>query len=106
MVAQGCVIQGAHRSQRLDQGVFLQVFSASSSGLLRYGQLQVRCALGKGGVIAAAAKREGDGASPIGVWPIRRIMWRADKMNAPQTSFGVTAIQPDDGWCDSADDAS
>ncbi len=40
---------------------------------------EARCALGKAGVIEAHAKREGDGTSPLGVWPIRRLLFRPDQ---------------------------
>lgn len=86
----------------------MQVFSAfpadSGENWLIYGNVQVRCALGRSGVIAAADKREGDGASPIGLWPIRRVMWRADRDDAPATAFPLSAIAPDDGWSDTSDD--
>ncbi len=64
----------------------------------------LRCALGKGGVIEAAAKREGDGASPLGVWPVRRVLYRPDKGPPPETVLPCAAIAPDDGWCDAPDD--
>jgi L,D-peptidoglycan transpeptidase YkuD (ErfK/YbiS/YcfS/YnhG family) len=82
----------------------LRVFTASSDGFLRYDDVKVACALGKGGVLAANVKREGDGASPIGAWPIRRVMWRADKMMAPDTALPLAPIRPADGWCDAAAD--
>jgi L,D-peptidoglycan transpeptidase YkuD (ErfK/YbiS/YcfS/YnhG family) len=31
-------------------------------------------------------------------------MWRSDRGEAPATSFALTQIQPDDGWCDTSDD--
>ena len=64
----------------------------------------IRCALGRGGVTPAADKREGDGASPAGVWPIRRLLYRPDKGGAPQTAIPAAPIAPDDGWCDAPDD--
>jgi L,D-peptidoglycan transpeptidase YkuD (ErfK/YbiS/YcfS/YnhG family) len=86
----------------------LQVFSASPApngeNWLTYNGVQVRCALGRSSVIAAANKREGDGASPIGLWPIRRVMWRPDRGDAPETAFPLAPIQPDDGWSDTSDD--
>ncbi len=86
----------------------MQVFSAFSSdndeNWLIYGNVQVRCVLGRSGVIAATDKREGDGCSPIGIWPIRRVMWRPDRGAAPITSFPRSQIQPDDGWSDGVDD--
>lgn len=64
----------------------------------------VRCALGRSGVRPAADKREGDGATPLGLWPMRRVLWRADRGPAPETGLMVAPIAPDDGWCDAADD--
>lgn len=66
--------------------------------------LDLRCVLGKGGVSPAARKREGDGASPLGVWPLRRVLYRADRIPAPHTALPIAALAPDDGWCDAADD--
>jgi L,D-peptidoglycan transpeptidase YkuD (ErfK/YbiS/YcfS/YnhG family) len=63
-----------------------------------------RCAIGPAGVVAADAKREGDGASPAGGWPMRRVFYRADRRAAPQTGLEVVALSPDDGWCDAPGD--
>jgi L,D-peptidoglycan transpeptidase YkuD (ErfK/YbiS/YcfS/YnhG family) len=54
--------------------------------------------LGRGGV--RADKREGDGATPVGRFPLRRVYWRADRTAEPQTALPKQAIKPDDGWCD------
>ena len=75
-------------------------FIAFSDGRLEGGGLSLRCALGKGGVLPAAGKREGDGASPIGIWPVRRVWYRPDKGPAPETGIPVIALRPGDGWCD------
>jgi L,D-peptidoglycan transpeptidase YkuD (ErfK/YbiS/YcfS/YnhG family) len=61
-----------------------------------------RCAIGWGGI--ANKLREGDGVTPIGTWPVRRVLYRADRLNAPATVFPVSAIEEDDGWCDAPDD--
>lgn len=58
------------------------------------------CAIGKGGMVAAQDKREGDGASPLGAWPLRRVLYRPDRGPAPRTALPVSPIAPDDGWCD------
>jgi L,D-peptidoglycan transpeptidase YkuD (ErfK/YbiS/YcfS/YnhG family) len=79
-------------------------FTATADGLLDLGDRKVRCALGPTGVIPAAEKREGDGASPAGVWPIRRVLYRPDRRAAPQTELPVEPLSPDDGWCDAPDD--
>ncbi|RAK57297.1 L,D-transpeptidase family protein [Phenylobacterium deserti] len=79
-------------------------FTATADGLLDIGERKVRCALGPAGVVPADQKREGDGASPAGVWPIRRVLWRPDRSPPPQTAIPVEAISEHDGWCDAADD--
>ncbi len=61
---------------------------------------EARAALGWGGVTPADQKREGDGAGPIGAWPIRRVLYRPDKGPAPRTGLPAEAIRPEDGWCD------
>lgn len=80
------------------------IFTAFSDGMLTLGEREVRCALGPAGVIAAADKREGDGATPLGVWPIRRVLYRPDRGAAPATALPMAPIAPDDGWCDAPDD--
>ncbi len=57
-----------------------------------------RCALGKGGV--RPDKREGDGATPIGQFPLRRVLFRPDHGPAPATALPCAAIAPGDGWGD------
>lgn len=55
--------------------------------------------IGRNGVVAAAAKREGDGMSPVGVWPMRRLFFRADRVT-PASRLPRREIRPEDGWCD------
>ncbi len=82
------------------------IFRAWSDGRFRIGEREVRCALGPRGVIAADEKREGDGATPLGAWPLRRALYRADRGPRPVTPLPVGTIAEDDGWCDDpADDA-
>lgn len=80
------------------------IFTAWSDGSLGLNGRRVACAFGPGGVIAAADKREGDGRSPLGVWPIRRVLYRPDRGPAPTTALPVAAMQPSDGWCDEPGD--
>jgi L,D-peptidoglycan transpeptidase YkuD (ErfK/YbiS/YcfS/YnhG family) len=82
----------------------MRIFHASAAGFFSYNDVKVRCALGRSGVKAASEKREGDGASPLGRWPIRRVMWRADKLKAPVTKLPLAPIRPMDGWCDAPAD--
>lgn len=82
------------------------IFTAMSDGRFDLGGRIVRCALGKGGVKPAADKREGDGASPLGTWVMRRILYRPDRGPPPLTALPAQAIAPDDGWCDASGDAN
>ena len=79
-------------------------FTATADGFLDLGGRKVRCALGRSGVKPAADKREGDGASPAGVWPIRRVFYRPDRGPPPATAFELEPISRDDGWCDAPRD--
>lgn len=56
------------------------------------------CAVGRGGV--RAKRGEGDGVSPVGRWPVRRVLYRPDRVSPPETDLPVAAIDPADGWCD------
>lgn len=62
------------------------------------GGLEFRCALGRGGV--RRDKQEGDGATPAGLLPLRRVLYRADRVAAPRCAVPVEPIAPEDGWCD------
>ena len=74
----------------------------SPSGTLSYKCKSVRCALGHGG--ARADKREGDGATPVGCFALRRVLYRADRIAKPKTDLPISAINRLDGWCDAPDD--
>jgi L,D-peptidoglycan transpeptidase YkuD (ErfK/YbiS/YcfS/YnhG family) len=49
-------------------------------------------------------KGEGDGATPAGALPLRRLLYRPDRMAAPATRLPAVPLAPDDGWCDDPDD--
>jgi L,D-peptidoglycan transpeptidase YkuD (ErfK/YbiS/YcfS/YnhG family) len=77
------------------------IFRAWADGRCELGDGRLaRCALGPAGVVAASAKREGDGASPAGAWPMRRVLYRPDRRAAPATGLPVSPLSPNDGWCD------
>ncbi|MFC3125356.1 L,D-transpeptidase [Pseudoroseomonas globiformis] len=69
-----------------------------SDGRLRLQGRTWRCALGRGGV--SPHKEEGDGATPLGLLPLRRVLYRADRGAAPACAVPVEPIAPNDGWCD------
>ena len=57
-----------------------------------------RCALGRGGIVLD--KVEGDGGTPAGAWPLRRVLFRPDRLDLPDTALPCAEITPDQGWCD------
>lgn len=71
-------------------------------GWLQAGALRIPCALGRAGI--GAAKREGDGRTPRGTFPIRRLWWRAEHGPRPVTALPVRMIRESDGWCDAPGD--
>ena len=75
-------------------------FIAYSDGLLDLDGRRVTCALGRSGVKTALEKQEGDGATPLGVWPMRRVLYRPDRGEAPVSGLPVAPLTPTDGWCD------
>lgn len=62
------------------------------------------CAIGRSGT--TAHKREGDGATPHGAFPFRRILYRPDRVAMPATPLPQIPIDPRDGWCDAPADPS
>jgi len=73
-------------------------------GTLTMGDISFPCALGRSGIVPNSEKREGDGATPAGRWPLRRLLYRADRLTVPQSNLPMAAITPTDGWCDDPED--
>jgi len=63
-----------------------------------FGVREWRCAIGPAGVVTD--KREGDGATPLGCFPLRRLLYRPDRLTRPETSLPATPLSPEDAWCD------
>jgi len=75
--------------------MLIRVFA---NNILRYGGAQYRCALGRGGI--RMDKREGDGATPVGRYPLKKLYVRRDRMGIVKSALPIHDIRPDDGWCD------
>jgi L,D-peptidoglycan transpeptidase YkuD (ErfK/YbiS/YcfS/YnhG family) len=74
----------------------------STRGLLVAGGLRVACSLGRAGRLAR--KREGDGATPMGTWRLRRVLYRADRLKPPRSLLPTRPIRPHDAWCEAVGD--
>ncbi|MZR15109.1 L,D-transpeptidase family protein [Maritimibacter sp. DP07] len=59
-------------------------------------------AIGRGGF--TGNKREGDGATPVGVWRLMTGFYRADRVTAPDGPLDMRAVGPLDLWSDDPDD--
>lgn len=75
--------------------MLIRVFADNT---LEYAGRRYRCALGRSGV--RTDKQEGDGATPTGRYPLKRLYIRRDRIPEIETGLPVTDINPNDGWCD------
>jgi L,D-peptidoglycan transpeptidase YkuD (ErfK/YbiS/YcfS/YnhG family) len=62
------------------------------------GKRRWRCVVGAGGV--REDKVEGDAATPVGEYPLRRIYFRNDQLVLPKVRLPARPIGEHDGWCD------
>lgn len=74
----------------------------TSDGKIRVGDRDYPCAIGKGGI--RADKTEGDEATPVGTFRLKRVFYRGDKLQRPMTRLPLQELHEDDGWCDDPDD--
>jgi len=82
----------------------LQVFLEDGKTYAAWQGRRWRCAVGRGGLGDKGG--EGDGVTPVGRWTMRRVLYRADRLDPPATALPCQAIDDDDGWCDDPADAA
>ena len=66
--------------------------------VLRWPRGAARAAVGRAGV--SANKKEGDGATPAGTFPLVSAYFRADRMSPPRSGLPLRALSPGDAWVD------
>jgi L,D-peptidoglycan transpeptidase YkuD (ErfK/YbiS/YcfS/YnhG family) len=69
-----------------------------SLGWATLGERRWRCTVGAGGI--REDKVEGDSATPVGEFPLRRIYYRNDLLVLPKVALPARPISKHDGWCD------
>ena len=70
----------------------------SRTGIGRIGNFRFKCALGKNGV--TYNKVEGDNKTPAGVFPLRFVMYRRDRIKKPKTNLQIYPLKPSLICCD------
>ncbi len=91
------------RCEHNSMNIAVRVDSAAQT--LHFDGRTFPCAMGKGGACRSEAKREGDGCTPLGTWPIRGALLRPGRVElrqAPLIPWRWT--RENDGWSDGADD--
>ena len=78
----------------------MQVVVEADRGLLHIRGETVPCAIGKGGACPAIDKREGDGCTPLGIWPIRAALMRPGTDLVPPPQLPWRWLRTSDGWSD------
>jgi len=58
----------------------------------------LRCALGRGGIGSKIG--EGDGITPAGLYPLRSVFYRPDRLDRPKSGLPTVPLLHADGWCD------
>ena len=69
-----------------------------SAGNLQFAHHTIACILGAGGI--RAHKREGDGATPAGIYNILYGFYRADRVGHLTSKIKLIPIKQNYGWCD------
>lgn len=73
---------------------------SGTAGRLRFGAIEMPCAIGRGGTCAAGDKREGDGCTPLGIWPVRGVLLRPGKVDPVGIQLPWRWVREGDGWSD------
>lgn len=78
----------------------MRLVADTAARTLRAGERSMPCSIGRSGGVPAADKREGDGASPLGEWPLLAVLLRPDRVPPPVTRLPWRWLRAHDGWSD------
>jgi L,D-peptidoglycan transpeptidase YkuD (ErfK/YbiS/YcfS/YnhG family) len=70
----------------------------NKSCYLKYKDLKLKCAFGRGGI--KKKKIEGDNITPKGIYKILNIYYRSDRIKKISSKFQILKIKKNMGWCD------
>ena len=83
----------------------MSLLARVGAGTLRFGGETVAASFGRSGACEAVGKREGDGCTPLGDWPLMTALLRPDRgLAAPRTALPWRWLRPWDGWSDAVAD--
>ena len=105
LVISGTPFAPAFGKRRADGTVIkVRAVKGSVTGTLRFGGRDYACALGRTGIVHP--KHEGDGGTPSGIYPLREVRYRPDRIAKPKTGLVVVESNSTDGWCDDPADVA
>jgi L,D-peptidoglycan transpeptidase YkuD (ErfK/YbiS/YcfS/YnhG family) len=79
--------------------VIMTAWGATQGILLADGR-RFECTLGRNGMALPPDKKEGDGKTPIGIFPLRQLLYRADRVPKPITGLPIEILTKETGWCE------
>ena len=71
-------------------------------GTLIYKNFRFRCVLGRSGI--KKNKKEGDKATPKGIFSLGKLYYRSDRIKKIKTNLKCKVIKKNMGWCNNPND--
>ena len=65
---------------------------------LIYNDYKLKCAIGKRGI--KHKKKEGDKSTPKGLFKLKYVLYRKDRVRKPKTALKTKILKKNMGWCD------
>ena len=105
MVSAGAMLASGKAAAKGRTLITVRAKPGAINGTLTCNGVTYPCAVGRSGVLHP--KFEGDGGTPAGLFGLREIRYRPDRLGkAPLSGLPVYPSKPTDGWCDDPADAN